>query len=275
MAKLNDFQFSQASLQDFQDCKRRFFLRYVEKLGWPALEAEPVLLNEKWMQQGAEFHRLAHQFFIGVSPKLLSQMVLGENLKVWWENFLVNLPVVSSKQLFPERVLATHLAGYGLLAKFDLIVLREKGNFLIYDWKTSQNPASRPWLKQRLQTKVYPYVLAKVGNVLLNGEGVYPENIKMIYWYASKPDEPVVFDYQLEKMIEDEQFISNMIEEIDSLMGIDDFVLTDDITQCRFCVYRSLCDRGGKAGLVGDLIDVDQTKIEDMIDFDQIQEIEF
>lgn len=275
MANLNDFQFSQASLQDFQDCRRRFYLRYVEKLGWPAIETEPALLNEKLIQQGADFHRLVHQFFLGVSPNLLSQMVSGENLEVWWENFLTNLPATTTNQLFPERVLTTHLAGYGLLAKFDLIVLEDRDKFLIYDWKTSQKPGLHSWLMERLQTKVYPYVFAKTGHILLNGEEVDPENIKMIYWYASKPDEPVIFDYFQEKMDEDEGFIANIIEEIDSLMGLDDFPLTDDEKQCRYCIYRSLCNRGDKAGLIDQLEDVIHKDFEDTFDFDQIQEIEF
>jgi hypothetical protein len=275
MANLNDFQFSQASLQDFQDCRRRFYLKYVEKLGWPAIEAEPALLNEELMQQGADFHRLVHQFFLGVPPKLLSQMVSGENLKVWWENFMSNLPATSSSQLFPERVLTTHLAGYGLLAKFDLIVLEEKDKFIIYDWKTSRKPGSRSWLKQRLQTKVYPYVLAKAGHVFLDGERVNPEKIKMVYWYANSPEESVKFDYPKETMVQDEEFITSMIVEIASLEGIDDYLLTDDKTQCRFCEYRSLCNRGEKAGLVDDKGEVSQAKLEVMIDFEQIQEIEF
>ena len=74
MANLNDFQFSQASLQDFQDCRRRFYLKYVEKLGWPAIEAEPALLNEELMQQGADFHRLVHQFFLAYTDQELNEL---------------------------------------------------------------------------------------------------------------------------------------------------------------------------------------------------------
>jgi len=53
--------FTQASLQDYADCPRRFQLRYVERVAWPALEADSALENERHMQQGIAFHRLAHQ----------------------------------------------------------------------------------------------------------------------------------------------------------------------------------------------------------------------
>ncbi|MCP4541151.1 MAG: PD-(D/E)XK nuclease family protein, partial [Chloroflexi bacterium] len=61
-----DFQFSQASLQDYVDCPRRFQLRYVLRVAWPAPEAEPVLENERYLQQGAAFHRLVHQHALGL-----------------------------------------------------------------------------------------------------------------------------------------------------------------------------------------------------------------
>ena len=41
------FQFSQRSLQDYVDCRRRFELRYLQNLAWPAVEAEPHLEQEK------------------------------------------------------------------------------------------------------------------------------------------------------------------------------------------------------------------------------------
>ena len=35
-----DFHFSQRSLQDYVDCRRRFQLRYLQHLAWPAVEAK-------------------------------------------------------------------------------------------------------------------------------------------------------------------------------------------------------------------------------------------
>ena len=40
------FDFSQASLQDYIDCARRFQLRYLQQLHWPAPQAEPIRENE-------------------------------------------------------------------------------------------------------------------------------------------------------------------------------------------------------------------------------------
>jgi hypothetical protein len=50
---------SQSSLQDYNDCPRRFELRYLQRLAYPAIETEPALENEKHQREGEFFHRLA------------------------------------------------------------------------------------------------------------------------------------------------------------------------------------------------------------------------
>jgi len=275
MALSNDFQFSQANLQDFQDCRRRFYYRYVEKLSWPALETEPALANEKWMRQGARFHQLVHQYFLGLPVETLSEMSLEENLKVWWKGFLDYNPVDPEMEIFPEKILVTKLSGFTLLAKFDLVVLGKDQSLIIYDWKTSRKPGLRDQLSARLQTKVYSYVLAKAGHVFTNQGEVVPERVRMIYWYANRPSEPVEFRYDFRQLADDELMISALMEECISLKGISAHPKTDDLEHCRFCVYRSLCDRGERAATFDDDYDQTDPRLEDNIDLEQLPEIEF
>ena len=56
-----DFQFSQASLQDYVECARRFQLRYVERVAWPAPQAQPIFEYEQRLERGQVFHRLVQQ----------------------------------------------------------------------------------------------------------------------------------------------------------------------------------------------------------------------
>ncbi len=271
----NDFQFSQSSLQDFLDCKRRFYYRYGIDLSWPALEAEPALENEKWMQQGAEFHQIVHQYLLGLPESKLSNLEMGENLQIWWNHFISALPVDLNLCKFPEQPLAAALGEYALLAKFDLVVIDTENHYFIYDWKTSRKPSSLADLESRMQSKVYPYVLAKSGGELINVSGVDPDKIKMIYWYPNNPENPVTFQYSAVQLAEDERYLQSMVFEILSLQNRSDFPKTDDRSQCRFCVYRSLCDRGEKAGQVEDHEVVVNQEVDISFDFDQIPEIEF
>ena len=57
-----------------------------------------------------------------------------------------------------------------------------------------------------------------------------------------------------------------------------DFPLTTDERRCRYCVYRSLNNRGEQAGSLADWDENVNTNIEESdftIDIDQIAEIEF
>ena len=69
----------------------------------------------------------------------------------------------------------------------------------------------------------------------------------MRYWYAEDPDSPKEFAYSQGQYESDEEFIRTLIHEIRS-MESEEFPLTDDPRKCRYCLYRSLCDRGVGAG---------------------------
>src|SRR5215208_7169600 len=79
---------SQSSLQDYVDCAQRFKLRYLDRLAYPAIEAEPALENEKHQQEGEYFHRLVQQHLIGIPAEQVGKLANTDNLQRWWENYL-------------------------------------------------------------------------------------------------------------------------------------------------------------------------------------------
>lgn len=278
------FQFSQRSLQDYADCRRRFQLRYLEQLAWPAVESEPLSEHESQMQAGAAFHRLVQRFLVGIPAERLSAMLASSSsstssLQRWWENFLQYSSIVPVGRQLVEASLSAPLQSYRLLAKYDLIrwdgdpdSLRVK----IYDWKTSLRRPTRQWLEHRLQTRVYPYLLARAGNAIISDHLFNPDQIEMVYWFAEQPREPHVFAYSAEQFQADHEYLLGLVDEIAALSGAD-FHLTADESKCKYCTYRSLCDRGISAGRInpGELMD-DSPGSEDFeLDFDQVAEIEF
>ncbi len=282
-----DFQFSQASLQDFVDCRRRFYLRYIRQLAWPAPQSEPILENERAMLDGALFHRLVQQYLIGLPPERLSRLALGEALQTWWENFLSSKGSLDglddpSADRYAEYNLSAPLAGFRLVAKYDLIVVlpgADRPRFLIYDWKTSRFRTNRSSLAARLQTRVYPFLLARAGAALNNGQPLHPDQVEMAYWFASFPDRPEIFPYSLAQYSQDQDDLSELIQTVARLAETDDaesFPLTLNEQKCVYCIYRSLCDRGQHAGDVK--LDESEASAEPAgleLDFDQISELEF
>ena len=158
-----------------------------------------------------------------------------------------------------------------MIAKYDLLALEARGEAVIVDWKTWRRVPAQRHLQVRLQTILYRYVLAKAGDHLFGGP-IPPEKIRMIYCFVAQQGERVSIDYSAEQLRQDEAYLLKLIDAID---GAEQFPLTDNEARCRFCTYRSLCERGGAGPL--DLLDAeDELEDEDFeLDFDQIAEIEF
>jgi len=272
-----DLQFSQASLQDFVDCPRRFHLRYMLKVAWPAVEAEPLEEHERHMQLGSAFHRMVQQQLLGLPEARLARMAADPDLERWWRNYSVYRPaeIIPDARRYPEITLTAALAGRRLLAKYDLVVVEPGSRAIIFDWKTSPARPKPLTLQHRLQTRVYRYLLTCAGAHLNAGQPFAPAQIAMIYWFAEYPEAPVRLPYDATQYHADEHYLADLIEQI---MALEDFAPTDDERHCVYCPYRSYCDRGIQAGNLHD----DENEIaEDVVelrlgfDFEQIAEIAF
>lgn len=245
-----DFQFSQSSLQDYVECQRRFQLRYLLRQPWPAVEVEPIFEKENFLRQGANFHRMVHQYLLGMPVPLDSPDIkphVDPDLRRWWENFkahgLDGLPL----RRYPERLLSIRLGGQPLIAKYDLIAVQPRERAVIVDWKTAHHRPRRRWLENHLQTRVYCYLLVRAGASLNGGQPFAPEQIEMVYWFANFPDDPERLPYSQTLFEADEAYLLNLIQSIQAQTDAV-FPLTEEQKKCRFCQYRTLCARGERAG---------------------------
>jgi CRISPR/Cas system-associated exonuclease Cas4 (RecB family) len=243
------FAFSQSSLQDYVDCRRRFYLRYVQRVAWPALQAEPARENEQHMQRGERFHRLAQQYLLGVPEDRLTLMAeedADEHLRTWWANFLDCVPSALIGRRHVEVQLSAPLGSFRLVAKYDLVLVQPDGRVIIYDWKTGAKRPKRARLAQRMQTRVYPYLLAQAGAAINDGCAFDPAQIEMIYWFTEPQQPPELFPYSAQHCQEDGTYLVDLVEQIKGLRK-EEFEMTPSTSACRYCVYRSLCGRGIRA----------------------------
>jgi CRISPR/Cas system-associated exonuclease Cas4 (RecB family) len=268
------FVFSQSSLQDYADCPRRFQLRYLDRMAYPAAESEPALENERRQQEGQNFHRLAQQYLVGIPAERLGRLANTPDLQRWWENFYSfgQASLTGLKSLFAEMTLSVPVGDYRLVAKYDLVAITEDGNILIYDWKTYRKRPRNEWLSARWQTRVYRALLVAAGAQLNGGNPVVPERCEMVYWFANYPQDPARFPYSEAQFKRDWDTLVKLTEE---MRGALSYPLTDDRQMCVYCTYRSYCDRGIRAGDL-DMIEAEM-EAESLFDvnFEQIGEIEF
>jgi hypothetical protein len=270
-----DFRFSQRSLQDFVDCKHRFLLRYMKHLAWPAIVTEPAVEHERRVYLGARLHQLIQQHRIGVPETRLRASIRDPELMRWWEHYLHDSPSDLPEVQHTEIVLSAPLAGYRVMAKYDLLALDPGRKAVIVDWKTASRPPRYEHIAVRLQTKVYPYVLAQSGRALNEGIPIQPAQIEMIYWFSNQPQSPVHFQYDEDQYDMDESYLISLVGQIVDLAE-SDFLRTSDERLCRYCVYRSLCERGERAGDLDVWGDDDETEddLDFDLDFDQIAEVD-
>lgn len=277
--KLPDgFDFSQSNLKDYLDCPYRFYLRYILGTKWPALLVDDALEFEQHGQAGARFHRLIQQYLLGIPEPRLNEIAesdLNPDFLQWWEHFLDFVPPHLQGIRYPEMTLSTKLGEYRLVAKYDLILILDE-KLLIFDWKTSRNPPKKTWLLDRVQTRLYRMILTQSGGNLSSKGSINPEDIIMNYWFTANPSILVSLPYSKKAFQEDVTFFREVIQEILDRKE-ENFYRTEDLKKCRYCVYRSHCDRGIEAGDLESFesFEMDEEDFELDLDFDEIQEIKF
>lgn len=264
-----DFRFSQNNLQDFVDCPRRFQLRHLRRLAWPAPQTEPVLEQERHIELGRRFHQMVQRHQAGVPLDVLESQITDADLLRWWQNYLHSAPTFSPPSPQIEHLLSAPFGGFRLLAKYDLLAVKPEGGARIVDWKTTRKRPPRLGLAARVQTRLYPLLLTLTNPALRTG------GVEMMYWFPEFPDQPEVFHPTPDDLAADERYLLGLVREITAL-GEEPFPLTEDEKRCRFCNYRSLCARGVVAGAWDELDDSAALDSERMdLDFEQIAEIEF
>lgn len=237
-----EFIFSQNSLQQYVDCKRRFYLEQLLRMDWPANQSEPVILQEQRMAIGSQFHLLCSQFFHGIPVDAIQNTIESPEVMRWWEAFLA-LGLSPSPNHQPEKAITLPFEGYRLTAHYDLLI-EETNKFVIYDWKTNTKHPPRQQLQDRMQTMVYPLVLHQF---VTEKESKQFHPIELVYWYPEFPDQPHRFGFNEQTISQQSQLVSELIKEI-SISQTDDFLMTDDTRKCTYCQFRSYCNRGQRAG---------------------------
>ena len=312
MSLPKSFQFSATSLQAYVDCARRFQLRYLLQIAWPAPKAEPIDEQERHGQLARDFHRLVHQHLLGLPVENLSASIHDPDLERWWQAYLAYVPTFGNAQVIPEIGLSTPLSGYRVVALYDAIVVghqrsveqrtsnrvvsEDRPFVRIVDWKTYRQRPPKPWLDQRLQSRVYPVIVVEAGASLNGLACVEPDDVEMCYWFTEYPHDPETFQYTPATYQSDREYLCTLVTDIDErirrgrdgsdsaggLAADEVWPLTSDLKLCRFCNYRSLCGRGDVAGpitdYVGDAFHIHETSDDETdlgfdLDWGQVQEI--
>lgn len=295
------FTFSQSSLQSYENCPRRFWLAYVERLPWPAVEASPIEEHEHLMRLGSTFHRLVERAEIGIDVARL-EYGLTDPLDQWFRAYLDHRPAhLPGNIIETERILSVPFGNdttqYRLAAKYDLIAAdgppddspignaqSNEPRVTIVDWKTTRRRADPANLARKLQSLVYPFVLVEASQNLSFGP-IEPEQVEMLYWFTSAPSQPIRLRYNAAQHERNRERLYSIFRNIVDGSEEVDFPKVADTEPnrrhiCGYCIYRSRCNRGLTAGEVDMLDDFDEVfavDVETALEFtlDDVEEISF
>lgn len=277
----SDFTFSQHSLSDFKDCPRRFYLKYMARQPWPLVEVSPQTLDalqyREDLRRGALFHRWVERYWLGLpDPPDLGDPTLAR----WWERFIQTDFSDLPSQRLPEVELVAALGAHSLYARFDLLALSPPGadepRAVIVDWKTLHHPEALPFAfyKNRIQTRVYLYVLATAGSAFVEGRPLKPERCCLRYWLVNHPGDPwVEVSYSQEEYERDREQLGALIASILARREEEAaFEMTSDERHCTYCTFRTLCRRSGEPA---DALPPDEDEALLMPDLAAVQELEY
>lgn len=252
---MNPPPLSQSALSTFERCPRRFYLRFVRRLEWPAPLTGSEQEWERSRRRGERFHLLVQQDALGLPADEIARASGDEELTAWWERFRRHPPPPPegpSLRVHTELELEVVLTGgQSLVARFDRLEVSGGSGGVrldIVDWKTG-TPSSREHLERSWQTAVYRFVALEGAGSLAPGP-VAAEGVRFVYWQSALPEEPVVLHYDAGQHEQARQRIEAAAAEIEERLekGEEGFPRTGDIGVCRYCPYRSYCDRGREAG---------------------------
>ena len=140
--------FSPNMLKTFEQCPRKYFLRYVENISAP----QKTTIFEK----GKKIHALAHYYLRGDDIDKLEKTLNEEEFKVW--EVLKSNEYLGKTYVNSEYEIMCKLEDFWIGGRLDALV-RDKNNYYILDYKTGAIPKDPEY---DYQTMVYPLAVKKL-----------------------------------------------------------------------------------------------------------------
>jgi hypothetical protein len=219
-----------------------------------------ALTYREYLRRGATLHRWIERHWLepqpsapGLSPS--PDPSADPELAVWWARFRATDFAGLPAERLPELALSAPLGEHRLYARFDLLAAdadtASPRRLVIVDWKTLRGDRAPAFefLRQRLQTRVYLYVLVMAGAPFNGGQPVEPEQCSMRYWLANFPEQPwVEIGYSRAEFEIDRARLPALAADAARRPDEATFEKTDDERKCTYCSYRTLCHRRGADG---------------------------
>lgn len=234
--KLENFLFSQNSINTYRSCPLKFKFKYVDKLNWKQDDEGSRDYYEN-LKLGSDFHLICERYFSNIPTGI--EFLNNEEFNIWLEKIKRLIPIKDDKIYLPEYEVRYSLNNFKIQAKFDLVVV-DKDSMSIWDWKTENRKIEYKDVENRVQTLVYLFLASETIGKIYNLDIDY-ENIKLSYYQPEYYNEPITITYSNEKHNINKKQLENYIGNILNT-NYDEEKNMKNIKHCKFCEFNKLCN---------------------------------
>lgn len=234
--KLENFLFSQNSINTYRSCPLKFKFKYVDKLNWKQDDEGSRDYYEN-LKLGSDFHLICERYFSNIPTGI--EFLNNEEFNIWLEKIKRLIPIKDDKLYLPEYEVRYSLNNFKIQAKFDLVVV-DKDSISIWDWKTENRKIEYKDVENRVQTLVYLFLASETIGKIYNLDIDY-ENIKLSYYQPEYYNEPITITYSNEKHKINKKQLENYIGNILNT-NYDEEKNIKNIKHCKFCEFNKLCN---------------------------------
>lgn len=234
--KLENFLFSQNSINTYRSCPLKFKFKYVDKLNWKQDDEGSRDYYEN-LKLGSDFHLICERYFSNIPTGI--EFLNNEEFNIWLEKIKRLIPIKDDNLYLPEYGVRYSLNNFKIQAKFDLVVV-DKDSISIWDWKTENRKIEYKDVENRVQTLVYLFLASETIGKIYNLDIDY-ENIKLSYYQPEYYNEPITITYSNEKHNINKKQLENYIVNILNT-NYDEEKNIKNIKHCKFCEFNKLCN---------------------------------
>ena len=235
-SKLNNFIYSQNSINTYKSCPLKFKYKYIDKINWRQDDIGSREYYES-LVIGSEFHLLCERYFSNI-PLGINENTNPKFIK-WIEKIKKLLPMCSESRhmiYLPEYEIRYSIDGNIISAKYDLIIIKDN-SIEIWDWKTENKKVDYKNAQNRIQTIVYMLLAKEVIPKLYNIDVDF-KDISMKYYQPEFEDEPITISYSEEIHNSYKNRIIDYINRIKESK----YLTSKNTNHCKYCEFNKLCN---------------------------------